>query len=73
MGVGQRVVFRRSLVPFAWCECRSVLGQHTEPQTAPDVLVITLHGSHHHQCMNVCMNYWKTLWTKASAISKYFY
>ena len=32
--------------------CRSVLGQDTEPQTAPDVLVDTLHGSHHHQCMN---------------------
>ena len=38
----------------------------TEPQTTPDVLVTTLHGSHHHQCMNVCMNYCKLLWTKAS-------
>ena len=30
-----------------------------EPQTAPDMLVSTFHGSHRHQCMNV--------WTKASA------
>ena len=35
----------------------SVLRQDTEPPTAPDVLVGTLHGSHHHQCMNICMNY----------------
>ena len=27
-------------------KCRSVLEQDTEPQTAPDVLVGTLHGSH---------------------------
>ena len=40
-------------------KCQSVLGHNTEPQTAPDVLVGTLHGSHHLQCMNVCMN--KTL------------
>ena len=26
-----------------------------------------LHGSHRHQCMNVCINYCKSLWTKASA------
>ena len=32
-------------------------------QTAPDVLVGTLHGSHLHQCMNYC----QLLWTKASA------
>ena len=32
-----------------------------------DVLVCTLHGSHPHQCMNPCMNYCKSLWTKASA------
>ena len=31
--------------------CPSVLGQDPEPQTAPDVLVGILHGSH--QCMNV--------------------
>ena len=41
-------------------------GQDTKPQTAPDVLVTTLHGSRHHQCMNACMNYCKSLWTKAS-------
>ena len=34
-------------------------------QTAPDVLVGTLYGSHIHQCMNVCMNNSKSLWTKA--------
>ena len=38
-----------------WSACRSVLGQDTAPQTAPDVVVGTLHGSHHHQCVNVCM------------------
>ena len=31
------------------------------------MLVGTLHGSHHHQCINVHMNYCKLLWTKASA------
>ena len=30
------------------------------PETAPYVLVGTLHGSHCHQCMNVCMNYCKS-------------
>lgn len=30
-----------------------VLGQDTEPNTAPDVLVGTLEGRHRHQCMNV--------------------
>ena len=30
---------------------------YTEPQTAPDVLVSTLHGSHRHQFMTVCINY----------------
>ena len=38
--------------------CRCVLEQDTEPQNAPDVLVGTLHGSHH--CINVCMNYCKS-------------
>ena len=38
---------------FPWSACRGVLGQDTEPQTASDVLVGTLHGSHHHRCMNV--------------------
>ena len=44
-GLSQHRVIGRSLVQFpcsAW----------TEPQTAPDVLVGTLHGSHRHQCMN---------------------
>ena len=41
----------------------NVLGQNTEPQTAPDVLVGTLHGSHRHQCMN----YYNSLWRKVSA------
>ena len=40
-----------------------VLGQDTEPWTAPDMLVGTMHGSLCHQCMNYC----KLLWTKASA------
>ena len=51
------------LIRFPWSACWSVLGQDTEPQTAPDVLVGTLHGSHRHQCMNVCMN--KSPWTKS--------
>ena len=38
-----------------WPVCQSVLGQDTEPQTAPDVLVSSLHGSHRHQCINVCI------------------
>ena len=46
--------------------CRSVLRHDTESQTAPDVLVSTLHGSHHHNCMNGCMNNCKLLWTEAS-------
>ena len=32
-------------------------------QTAPDVLVGTLHDSHHHQCVNYC----ESLWTKVLA------
>ena len=36
------------------------LGQDTEPQTVPDVLVGTLHGSHRHQCM-------KSIWAKTTA------
>ena len=31
----------------------SVLGLDTEPQTAPDRLVGTFHGSHQRQCMYV--------------------
>ena len=38
--------------PFS--ACQSVFGQDTEPQTAPDVLVRTLHGCHRHQCVNYC-------------------
>ena len=53
----------RSPVQFSWFASRSVLGQDTEFQTAPDVLV--LHGSHH-QCVNVCMNHCESLWTKCS-------
>ena len=60
-------VIGRLLVWFPWSACRSVLGQDTESQITPKVLVGTLHGINHHQCMNVCMNYCKLLWTKASA------
>ena len=31
------------------------------------LMFCTLHGSHCHQCMNVFMNYCKSLWTKVSA------
>ena len=65
-GWSQRLVIGRSLVQFPWSACQSVPGQDTEPQTTPDVLVGTLHGSHHHQCMNVCVNYYTLRWTKAS-------
>ena len=34
------------MVWFPWSACQSVSGQDTEPQTAPDVLVGTLHGSY---------------------------
>ena len=57
----------QSLVRFPCSACRSVLGQDTEPQAAPHVLVGTLHCSHHHQCINLCMNYFKSRWTKVSA------
>ena len=39
-------------IPFG-LHVESVLGQDTELQTPPDVLVGTLSGSHGHQCMNV--------------------
>ena len=48
--------------PLVWSQ--SVLGQDTEPQTTSDVQVSTLHGCPCHQCINVCMNYCKSLWTK---------
>ena len=52
----QQLVIGRLLVRIPSSACRSVLGQDIEPQTAPDVLVGTLHGSHHHQCMMyVCL------------------
>ena len=38
-------------------------GKILNPKTAHNVQVGTLHGSHRHQCMNVCMNYCKSLWT----------
>ena len=69
VALGQHLVIGRLLVRFPtipWYACQSVLGQDTEAQTAPDVLVGSLHGSRHHQCVNVCMNYCKSLWTKAS-------
>ena len=56
-GVGPASCYGSSMVRFPCSACQRVLGQDTEPQTAPDVLVGTLHGSHQHQCMNVCMNY----------------
>ena len=63
------LVIRRLLDQLPWSPCRSVLGLITETQTALDVLVGTLHGSHRHQCMNVCMNYCKSLWTKAFGLN----
>ena len=39
----------------------------TEPQTSPDVLLSTSHGSPCHQCMNVCMNYCQCHWANMSA------
>ena len=41
--------------------CRSVLGARYWTQNR------TLHGSHRHQCMNVCMNYCESHWTRAPA------
>ena len=38
----QHQVIRRSLLWFIQSACQSVLGQDTEPQTAPDVLVGTV-------------------------------
>ena len=49
----ERLVIGRSLVQFSCSACRSVLGQETEPQTAPDALVGTMHGSHCHQSMTI--------------------
>ena len=44
------------LIPLV---CMSYI--YMETQTAPEVLVGTLHGSHHHQYMNVCMYLLNTL------------
>ena len=52
-GQSQCLVIGRSLVRFSSSTCWSVFGQDTEPQTAPDVLVGTLHGSNRHLCMHV--------------------
>ena len=52
-GYSQHLVMGRSLVWFPCSACWSVLGQDTEPQTAPDVLVGTLHGSHHQPRMYI--------------------
>ena len=65
-GKSQRLVIGMLLVWFPCSASWSVLGQDTQPQTAPDVLVSTLHGSHRHQCTNVCMNYSKSHWIKVS-------
>ena len=61
------LVTGRLLVRFPWSACWSVFGQDTEPQTAPDVLVGTLHGSHCSHFMTVCMKFCKLLWTAAYA------
>ena len=53
----QRPVIQRLLVQFPW-------------SAWPDVLISTLHGSHHHQCVNVCMIFCDLLWTQASAKCK---
>ena len=47
----------RLLVRFPWSSCRRVLGQDTERPNC----------SHCHQCINVCIHYCWSLWTKASA------
>ena len=50
--------YRRLQVWFPWSTCQSVLGQETEPQSAPDVLVGTLHGRHRRQ--------WTYVWITVS-------
>lgn len=54
-------------VRFLGSACRGALGQTTEPQAAPDMLVGTLDGSHLNICMDVCVNYCKSLQIKVSA------
>ena len=55
----QHLVIGRALVQFPSSAWGSAVGQDTKLQTAPHVLVGTLHWSHQHQCINVCMNYSK--------------
>ena len=43
------------------CACTKCPWARYWTQSAPDVLVGTLHGSHRHQCMNLYMNYCKLL------------
>ena len=52
VSVASVLLIGRSLVRFPWSACPRVLEQISERQTAPDVLVGTLHGSHHHQWIN---------------------
>ena len=63
----QHLVTRNSIVQFPWSVRQIVFGQDTEPQTAPEVLVGTLHGSHRQKYMKACMKYCKLLWTTVSA------
>ena len=52
--MSKHLVIERSLVRFSWSAYQSVRGQDTEPQTALDVLVGSLHGSHQpsvYECM----------------------
>ena len=58
-----------SIPPHLYVKVSS--GKVLNPKTAPDVLVGILHGSHRHQCLNVCMNYCKSLWTNVSAECKW--
>ena len=69
MARGQRLVIRWLLVQFPWFAC-CVLGQDAEPQNAPDVLVCTLHGSHHHHHVYTFMNYCKLLWSSVAVSAK---
>ena len=55
MSVNTLPVNIEALIRGGWgsgVEPASCYRQDTEPQTAPDVLVGTLHGSRRHYCMN---------------------
>ena len=41
------------------------LSKILNPKLLTDVLVGTLHGSHRHQCMNVCMNHCESFLDKS--------